>query len=60
MDPEKLNRNPWGRGRKKKKKIIIETELGASPQTHWIRNSGRGPSNLFEQALQVILVWTKV
>ena len=22
MDPEKLNRNPWGRGRKKKKKEV--------------------------------------
>ena len=26
MDPEKLNRNPWGRGRKKKEKKRLEWE----------------------------------
>ena len=24
VDPEKLNRNPWGRGRKKKKRLECE------------------------------------
>ena len=32
MDPEKLNRNPWGRGRTKKKKKKKRGESGREPK----------------------------